>query len=315
LAPLPLSYFAAGRLSAMLRSPPVRFAYSLIELLVAIGIVAVLLGLLLPAVQKVRGAAAKATCANNLKQLSLALHIYHDSEEAFPPASQGPAGQMPFLSWRPRIIPYLEQQSLWADTILAYQVDPYPFRNPIHVARIIPLSVFGCPSDSRLKTAWEVTAHSGFRVQTALSSYLGVSGSNYNTRDGVLYLDSRVRLLDVADGTSSTLLLGERPPSPDLIYGWWYAGSGQFLTGSVDAHLGAREWNALGAKYHGCTSGPYELGQSDFRDNCGAFKYWSPHSGGTYFSFCDGSVAFITYSSKSLPSLATRSGGEVAVIE
>jgi prepilin-type N-terminal cleavage/methylation domain-containing protein/prepilin-type processing-associated H-X9-DG protein len=307
--------FAAEGLNAVFKVPLARFAYSLIELLVAIGIIAVLLGLLLPAVQKVRGAAARATCANNLKQLSLALHMYHDSEEAFPPASQGPAGQMPFLSWRPRIIPYLEQQSLWADTILAYQVDPYPFRNPIHVARIIALTVFGCPSDSRMKTAWDIAQFSGLHVQTALSSYLGVSGTNYNTHDGVLYLDSRVRLLDVTDGTSTTLLLGERPPSTDMIYGWWYAGSGQFLTGSVDAHLGAREWNALGDKYHGCTSGPYELGQSDFRDNCGAFKYWSPHSGGTHFSLCDGSVAFITYSSKSLPSLATRSGGEVAVIE
>jgi len=295
--------------------PVARSAYSLIELLVAIGIIAVLLGLILPAVQKVRGAAARATCANNVKQLTLALHMYHDAEGVFPPASQGPTGQFPFLSWRPRIMPYLEQQSLWTDTIHAYRIDRYPFRNPIHVAREIPLSVFCCPLDGRLKTAWEVTGQLAFHVRTAMSSYVGVSGTNYNTHDGVLYLDSRVRILDVADGTSTTLFLGERPPSPDLMYGWWYAGSGQFLTGSVDAHLGAREWNALGANYHGCQNGPYEFGQSDFRDNCGAFKYWSPHSGGTHFSFCDGSIAFIAYASKSLPSLATRSGGEVAVIE
>ena len=135
--------------------------------------------------------------------------------------------------------------------------------------------------------------------------------------DGVLYQDSRVSLLDVTDGTTSTLLLGERPPSADFQFGWWYAGIGQRFTGSCDMVLSVREPNlqpiVSGSK---CGPGQYPFrAASGFDDPCGMFHFWSPHPGGANFAFCDGSVRFLAYSADPImPGLATRSGGEAVQV-
>jgi len=135
--------------------------------------------------------------------------------------------------------------------------------------------------------------------------------------DGVLFQDSQVRLGQVSDVTSQTLFLGERPPSRDFRFGWWYAGFGQDGRGTMDMVLGVREANFLPIPPgSACTSIPYRFVSASGVDApCGKFHYWSLHSGGANFAFCDGSVRFLRYEADSiLPALATRAGGEVVEI-
>lgn len=300
-----------------------RAAYTLVELLVVIAIVAVLVGLLLPAVQKVRASAARAGCANNLKQIALALHNYHDTEGHLPSAIRTPRSRdaLPYLSWRVRLLPHLEQTPLWDGTLAAFRAVPFPFvpntdpaNATTHPARFQKVGAFACPADGRQDTAWDVTTPNGVH-RVRLSSYQGVSGTNGRAADGVLFANSRVRLTDIADGTSNTLMVGDRPPSSELRYGWWYAGAGQDNAGSLDSHTGVREVNRRGAAYLGCPAGPYRFEASAEKDPCGVFRYWSRHGGGTYFALADGSVRFLSYSADGvLPALATRAGGEVASV-
>jgi hypothetical protein len=116
---------------------------------------------------------------------------------------------------------------------------------------------------------------------------------------------------DVVDGSSNTLLLGERPPSPDFRYGWWYAGVGQRLTGSADIILGVREQNIMLISNGSCPPGAYTFAQGTIDEPCDMFHYWSLHPGGANFLVCDASVRFLPYTADPLmPALATRAGGE-----
>ena len=104
--------------------------------------------------------------------------------------------------------------------------------------------------------------------------------------------------------------MGERPPSPDFWFGWWYSGLGQQNTGSGDMHLGVREMKAPGTDFlDECQSGPHTFKPGQ-RSQCDVLHYWSYHPGGSVFSKCDGSVQFISYEQDNiLPSLASRSDG------
>jgi prepilin-type N-terminal cleavage/methylation domain-containing protein/prepilin-type processing-associated H-X9-DG protein len=290
-----------------------RPAFTLLELLVVVAILGVLLGLLLPAVQKAREAANRAGCVNNLKQLGLALHQYHDAGGSLPPgvSSGRPGDPFPRMAWLTRLLPYLGQEPLWRLTVAAYDYEPLPYQNPPHLGFSIPLKVFACPADGRTPQAQ--ATHDGLRA--ALTSYVGVLGTSYDRNDGVLFLDSRVRLGDVTDGTSTTLAAGERPPSADCWYGWWYAGYGQVGTGSGDMLLGVQERNIGGTYVSGCPAGPYQFGPGRLGEQCDLFHFWSLHPGGAHFLFADGSARFLSYSAAPLmPALATRSGQEVVTL-
>jgi prepilin-type N-terminal cleavage/methylation domain-containing protein/prepilin-type processing-associated H-X9-DG protein len=289
-----------------------RHAFTLIELVIVIAIMAVLIALVIPAIMKARATATRAGCAGNLQQIGLALHNYHDNQSSFPPGigSDRPAQAYPFMSWLTRVLPYLEQEELWRATVSAYQADPSPFDDPPHVGIVTPIRTFACPGDGRVL---EVHAtHQGYRV--ALTSYVGVLGTAWDHPNGVLFQDSNIRFADITDGASNTLAVGERPPSPDYWHGWWYAGSGQLGTGSGDMLLGVTDRYLGGGYAVNCPLGTYTFQPGQIASDCDAFHFWSLHPGGAHFIFADGSVRFLAYSAAAvLPALATRAGGEISV--
>lgn len=271
-------------------------------------IIALLTGLLLPAVQRVRDAGYRLACANNLRQVGLALHGYHDTVHTLPAGCTTYGGQR-FLSWSARIVPYLEQPQIWNTTVQAFQKSPYFFEVPPHSPLGMPLPVYVCPSDGR-ETAFVRPEN----LTVGLLHYLGITGSDPERRDGVLFDDSAVRLADVTDGLSQTLFVGERHPGPDedaqTRFGWWYAGVGQHFDGVCDYILSVRELNRS-YRTPTCPLGPYHFRPGDAETPCDIFHFWSSHIGGGHFLFGDGSVRFLSYSVDPLmPALATRAGGE-----
>jgi prepilin-type N-terminal cleavage/methylation domain-containing protein/prepilin-type processing-associated H-X9-DG protein len=298
---------------------PQQPGFTLVELLIVVGIVAVLMAILLPAVQKVREAANRVQCLHNLKQIGTALHGYHDVYHSFPHAYDARAlfldpSQTPVApqsdrtivtkSWATLILPFIEQQNLQRAGYASYH------------ERHVPLYV--CPSDRRATASY--SGDKGYGPQ-ALTDYLAVTGTmtfvgrpdtgtSRPKCDGVIYESSRTRLADITDGTSNTVLVGERPPSPDLFWGWW-------AWGAFDASLGVRNSYPV---YGTSESKPVilcvRLFPENYRPNdsncCDTHHFWSAHPGGANWLFADGSVRFLPYRSNPvLPALATRAGGEV----
>jgi prepilin-type processing-associated H-X9-DG protein len=153
------------------------------------------------------------------------------------------------------------------------------------------------------------------KMAVAFTAYLGVEGEDQDEKNGVLYLDSAIRFEEITDGLSRTLMVGERPPSADGYFGWWYAGEGQQRDGSADMVLGVREI-CTGTHALGCRLGPHDFGPGQITNQCDAFHFWSPHlGGGANFLFADGSVHFLSYSAAPIMvALATRAGGEAAEV-
>lgn len=283
----------------------VRLAFSLVELLIVIGIVGILFALTLSVVQKVRESAYRTQCINRVKQVGVALHQFHEEHRVLPPGCsyQGGRDPYPHMSWCTRLLPYLEQQPLWEQAKAAFEKDPFFLNRPPHVGnRAQPL--FQCPSDSREVFANRLGDLAGYTF------YLGVEGTNQEKKDGLLFLDSRIRFSEVTDGLSATLLVGERPPSPEGTLGWWYAGWGQNKDGSAEMILGTREI-AVYPIFKGCPTNANAYQKGLPTNQCDALHFWSVHPGGAHFLFADGSVRFLNYSAdKILPALATRAGGE-----
>ena len=328
-----------------------RPAFTLIEMLVVIAIIAILIGLLLPATQRVRDLALRTQCQNNLKHIGMACHSYYDQNGKFPPGLDSrifyePTGdpKEPFtvdvktmaenrwyVSWLARILPFCEQQLL-SDTVPEeYNRLFYPWgfaptgQDRPHEGLGTEMSLFKCPYETR-QLGTDVAIGTGFTTFIAFTSYLGSSGTTCGINDGMLYDGSAVRMVQITDGASNTLLAGERPPSSDLQFGWWYAGAGYFdptfgQIGVGDVVLGVRETvyasnpyfvlgGGLGLDPVDCSQNVnFQFGNAD--NPCDQVHYWSDHWGGSNFVFADGSVHFLTYDiNKILPALATRAGGE-----
>jgi prepilin-type N-terminal cleavage/methylation domain-containing protein/prepilin-type processing-associated H-X9-DG protein len=335
----------------MLSTRP-RRGFTLIELLVVIAIVAILMGLLLPAVQKVREAAARAKCSHNLKQLGLALHNFHDTYLALPPGlgaindrmamapwTQSNVYQAPTLppnqrvqSWLVHILPYIEQTPLH-DGLPLQPIDPpasqaFNIPDNDYSARHVPM--FECPSDPRGGSIeWPGTA--SYR-RAAATWYAGVGGVDsgaptWPLSEGLLYWRSRIVLQQIADGTSNTLAIGERPPARGLSdmtqvsNGWWQgADTINWRYGNTPA------WEYDTIQYVENTAGSVTINfetrqpctfptfyqRGDVINSCDFNHFWSSHANGAHFAFADGSVHFLPYTARPImKALATRNGGEV----
>jgi prepilin-type N-terminal cleavage/methylation domain-containing protein len=320
-----------------------RPAFTLIELLVVIAIIAVLIGLLVPAVQKVRAAAARAKCANNLKQIGLAMHNFHDLNGALPPglgAAIDKSVMAPGTAYNDTIpttlAPKFNRYASWCTWILPHIEENARFKsmrqtnNPGGRPGSV-VNLFVCPSDPRTN---DIFANG----ERPVTFYAGVSGTaNNNGRwpicDGMIYNRSKTRLVDVTDGTSNTLMVGERPPSPSLDWGWWDTATNPNIAWwDMDVVVGVAERGTSGdsgphymyeqsLRNYPCPAisaytdvGPPAIGSPPYAtpsNFCDFFHYWSNHSAGAYFCFGDASVRFIPYTGAArMPALATRAGGE-----
>jgi len=278
------------------RRPPQGF--TLVELLVVIAIIAVLIGLLLPAVQKVREAASRISCANNLKQLSLALHGYASANDAFPPGYKA-LGYAAGWGWGAYILPHLEQKTIYdglgvPTQLIGQGLNPAP-PTPLSQTR---LSVFICPND----TGPDLNV---LKRNHAKSNYRGICGPSIpaffiadTDYGGVLFQNSRIRIMDIADGTSNTLALGECILDE--------------ATGKVAALWVGMESSTTGSVY--VSDVFWSVDDKDFRINGpGAQAFGSRHTGGAYFGFCDGSVRFLrdTTDVRQIQILAGRDDGQI----
>jgi prepilin-type N-terminal cleavage/methylation domain-containing protein/prepilin-type processing-associated H-X9-DG protein len=241
----------------MRRSEPARRGFTLIELLVVIAIIAILIGLLLPAVQKVRAAAARIQCANNLKQMGLAMHSYHDANNGFPPAFSKPA----LWGWAVWILPYIEQDNLY------HAINPTQTNIAVNAATAMPLAIYTCPSDP------------GPAINPFFAGY---AKSNYAVNEQICDGGSSFRIADITDGTSNTLLIGERDLKQQIGALW----AGRVSTSGVASVIGRPNW-PINTPYAGGTT----CCAADTA--CTRYAWTSMHTGGANFAFCDGSVHFL----------------------
>ncbi len=310
----------------MVWSPARRVAFTLIELLVVIAIVGVLLGLLLPAVQKVRETAARVQCVNNLKQIGLALHNYHDANRTLPPGYfaagpyvDGATDTSPGWGWAAFLLPHLEQGNLFAQLNFTQPVAASPSIQAV-------LKVYLCPSDPNPNAAFPVPDAFGNTVALAApSSYAACVGGDESDTDGpaglgVFYRNSGTRLTDVTDGTSNTILVGERA---------WSNANG-IWAGAVSGAVCKRGPQnpcpgSASASYPAATLvlAHSHLNNATTDTDAGLDDFSSRHTGGSNFLLADGHVSFVrdvpgdgpngayTPDSIAFQALGTRASGEV----
>ena len=285
---------------------------ALVELLAMVAIISVLIALLLPAIQLVRESARRAHCANNARQVALAIHL-HENSFGFVPGTAGNE-KFTFLHWQARALPFLEQADLF-DQIMNEGI---PRVNPYHSSfRQKNIPIFQCPSNS----AMGLLIRSDLGFVFAYTDYCGVAG--YDGENGIFsaFIKSEPSnnpfFSEIRSGLSNTLMFGERPPSDfDEGMGSWMGSQGTHTaTAFLNGHVGLYEsldieMACLGRTYFG-----YQPGTRGSR--CDWTHHRSFHPGGANFARADGSVRLIPCNTDQtiMEALATRAGGEVVTLE
>lgn len=279
---------------------------SLSELLIVIGIISILVSILLPAIQASREAARRIQCSNQLRQVGLALENRLSAFRSYPAGTASVVSRTPLQSWLVEIVPYFERSQLYAESKHEFDL-AIPYEQHSGFRQQMPL--LSCPSDGRVGSAQYSIRH---QVLAGLTSFLGVNGTDWKSKDGILHYESKVRDADILDGKSNTLLVAERPPSPFFDYGWWYAGHGFQSTGALDHTLGGVE--SASSRYRSCHTPAIASirPRIDFRDECLVSYFWSLHAEGFWTLRADGSVHFMTGADYAiLQALSTRANGEI----
>ncbi|MGD9854607.1 MAG: DUF1559 domain-containing protein [Planctomycetaceae bacterium] len=289
-----------------------RRGFTFIELLVVSAIMAILVALLLPAVQQAREAARRTTCKNNLHQLGVALHNYYDQFEMFPAGTANPDGPIrnePYgyhHNWVIALLPHIEQRSLAG--MIDTAVGVYDAAN--RPVRRVRLPLLLCPSDP----ARDRASATGEALEPLLTNYAGchhpVEAPIDVDNRGVLFLNSFVRIPQIEDGTSKTLIVGEFKRAMDDL--GWASGTRATLRNCgapINATPGGNAYysdpnyprDAL-ANWNWTTRTELEstLRESDRQIEEGMLEllivggFGSSHAGGTQVLLCDGSVRFIS---------------------
>ena len=300
-----------------------RRAFTLVELLVVIAIIGILIALLLPAVQAAREAARHTDCANNLKQIGLALHMHHDINNKLPPGGIIPVQKHPYTthSFLVYILPYMEEASTYEQVDLNLPLTtPQHLELAKHVGRL-----FVCPSFSGDLSTTPPNRSAGDLSEGLITNYNGVMGAKRESHgftalrnetncgtyydDGVLYPDSAVQMRDVSDGTSHTLAVGERRYHLRI----WTRGvdwQGVHITRISSLCAGSFKnvtW-PINSNEQAICYWPCDTRTCKFND----LFFGSDHPGGAQFTYVDGSVHFINdqIDMETYFGLATRNGGE-----
>ncbi len=305
--------------------------FTLVELLVVIAIIGILVGLLLPAVQQVRESARRAQCLNNMRQLGLALNVFHDVHKVFPASgwtTTGPGNPHGrYVGWRALTLPYIEQENL--QELYNFNVHWWEATNP--TAGGVPVRTYQCPSTPTESDVFSAIAKPPrpamtFPVPLAPTDYEAIMGvrpesidpARYNNgnRYSVMHRNSRVRIAEVRDGTSNTIVVVEcaarphtfrlRSEIPDIANDQgigWIDSEGPFSLDGASAD-GNREGCTPA---HGCVHA-----MNKKNDN----EPYSFHPDGGNFLFTDGHVQYITQSVDLmiLAALCTRGAGEVVTL-